>query len=724
MSIKSKIHFLSAGLWLSLLCFAMIVPQPTSGRQSKLNPAETFAAAANAVSLHQDSLETARRVKQIFTDRCFQCHGKNGRAARNIFTQDRTGLVSSRVVIPGDVSSPLFKAIESGAMPSGGPALSADEKAVIREWILAGAPDWGSNSSRARPEFISESAILSKIAEDLERTPPRDRQYIRYFSLAHLRNAGVPEEELEGHRLAITKLINSLSWHREITTPTLIDAARTLLRIDLRDYLWTAAAWRRILSIYPYGLILPESERVARLSGEAVAYMRGDWFVNVASAPPLYHELLELPHSIVELERRLGVDSARNLTEEKNVIRAGIRSSGVSQNNRAVERHVSSFGAYWRSYDFRSNLGDQNLFANPLRLNAAGGEIIFNLPNGLQAYFLADGQGRRIDTAPVEIVADRNQPDDPLIRNGRSCMACHFAGVKSFRDDVRPSIQRTAATSEDLDHTLALYVSQEAIDRATSEDELRFFRAEERLGGKYRDRRWDTSAHSEPVNALSRRYQSELPLDLAAAEVGLESADFGQRLRWNTRLNNLGFGQLLAQGGAVKRDVWEKHFGEIARELQIGQHLRGSQLAVRWNSNQAISNPVAGVGPNRQPAPLRGQLAAHVVSTQNELNDLLRAVRTIFIMSDSVYIRPELLETALRGRADFQPLNIAIVKDRDSADLIISLNRPLFTFDFTYSVTHRQSSRLVTAGKVSAFDGNGAASKIAKELVTQMKSAR
>jgi hypothetical protein len=102
----------------------------------------------------------------------------------------------------------------------------------------------------------------------------------------------------------------------------------------------------------------------------------------------------------------------------------------------------------------------------------------------------------------------------------------------------------------------------------------------------------------------------------------------------------------------------------------------------------------------------------------------LRAARTVFIWSDTVYLRPELLENALRGKADFQSLDIAIVKDRQAADLVVDLNRPLFTFDFTYSITHRQSSRLVASGKVTAFDGNGAASKIAKELIKQMQSAR
>ncbi|HEY6400915.1 MAG TPA: hypothetical protein VI479_05875, partial [Blastocatellia bacterium] len=448
MSVRSKKHLSFFALWVLLVSAAALVPRPSGARQS---------------ASKSDSTEIAQRVKTIFADRCFQCHGLNGKAAKNVFALDRARLIQTRVVIPGDETSPLLKVIESGAMPLGGPELPEADKVAAREWVLAGAPDWADQNTGAadRRAFVSESSLHSGIAEDLERTSPRDRPYFRYLSLAHLRNAGAPEEELESYRLAIAKIVNSLSWRREISPPAPIDAARTLFRIDLRDYMWTEAMWRRVLTDYPYALIQPESERIARLSGEIVAYVRGDWFVAAASAPPLYHELLGLPHTVAELERRLGVDTSRQLAEEKFVIRAGVRSSGVSQNNRAMERHVSPFGAYWRSFDFRSNLDDQNIFANPLRLNAAGGEIIFNLPNGLQAYFLADAQGRRIDTAPLEIVSDRNQPDDPLIRNGRSCMGCHFAGIKSFRDDVRIAIQRQGLQKNDLDRVMALYAPQD-----------------------------------------------------------------------------------------------------------------------------------------------------------------------------------------------------------------------------------------------------------------------
>ncbi len=704
MSARLKKRRSLVALWLMLVSIAATIPRSTSGLQSTSIPV---------------SPALAERAKAVFEQRCFRCHGQNGKAAGNIFVLDRARLISSGVVVPGDAASTLLKVIESGVMPQGGPELSADEKSVLRNWVLTGAPDWNANNGGVNSRaFISESTLLSSISEDQERTPSRVRPYIRYFSLAHLHNAGVSEEEMESYRTALAKLINSLSWHREVTPPAPVDAARTLYRIDLRDYLLTAASWRRVLAVYPYGLITQDTERITRLSGEIAAYVRADWFVATASVPPLYHELLGLPLTVADLERRLGVNTSRRLAEEKNVMRGGLRSSGVSQNNRVLERHISPFGSYWRSYDFRSNLDDQNIFANPLRLNAAGGEIIFNLPNGLQAYFLADALGRRIDAAPVEIVSDRNRPDDPVIRNGRSCIGCHFAGMKSFQDDVRPGLQRLGSAPFDLEKALALYVSQDELNRALLEDSRRFLAAEGNLGGKYRDKRWDTNAQEEPVNALSQRFQSELTLAQAAAEVGIEPREFEERIRWNARLNAIGLQQLLVQGGGFKRDVWEKHFGDVVRELQLGAHLPGQQIvdgvdpSLFTNANRLLVERA------------RARLTANTASTQNDSNNLLRGARSVFIRSDTVYLRPELLENALSKRADFQALDVAIVKDREAADLVIELNRPLFTFDFTYSVKHRQSSVLVAGGKVVAFDGNGAAPKIAAELIRQVKSSR
>ena len=88
------------------------------------------------------------------------------------------------------------------------------------------------------------------------------------------------------------------------------------------------------------------------------------------------------------------------------VWRAGFSESKVSSNNRVVERHTSSYGAYWKSYDFAGSVGKQNIFVHPISFVHDGGEVVFSLPNGLQAYYLSDSKSNRLDVAPIDIVSN------------------------------------------------------------------------------------------------------------------------------------------------------------------------------------------------------------------------------------------------------------------------------------------------------------------------------
>ncbi|HEY7911515.1 MAG TPA: hypothetical protein VIG62_06350 [Blastocatellia bacterium] len=654
-----------------------------------------------AVTAGNDNAQLALRAREILKQRCYQCHGANGAAKKGVFVLDRDRLISSRVLIPGDVNSPLLKLSESGAMPVGGPQLSAGEKGALRDWITQGAPDWQSDPALPARAFLSEASILAIIREDLLTSDERARPFLRYFSLAHLLNAGVPDQELELYRAALAKLVNSLSWHREITAPTPVDRSKTVLRIDLRDYNWTASTWSAIAAHYPYGVRSQESQIIAQLSGASLPYLRADWFAAKASAPPLYHAILNLPGTARELERQLGVDVSRNLQEEKNIARAGLRASGVSQNNRVLERHASPYGAYWKSYDFRSNSGDQNIFNDPLRLNPAGGEMIFSLPNGLQGYLLTDAHGNRIDRAPIDIVADRNNPDEPVIENGRSCMSCHYEGMQTFKDDMRAVIRNISTARFDRDKALAIYIEQGSLDRLIEKDRERFEAALRQTGGA------SGNAMTEPINALARRHDSDLTVAGAAAEVGMQPGEFQERLRASAHLISLGFGQLLATSGGIKRDSWEKSFGEVARELRIGNHAPVENLSF-------AQRPVRGI--NREVS------RADILSADPA--DILKSARTLHVWSGTVYLNSDRFEDELRKRPEFRALGLIIVKDQRLADLTIKLGRPLFTFNFTYNVTHTKSSMMVTSGKVTAFDGGSAAPKIAKEFLKQVRAAR
>src|SRR4029079_13858656 len=132
----------------------------------------------------------------------------------------------------------------------------------------------------------------------------------------------------------------------------------------------------------------------------------------------------------------------------------GFNGSGIALNNRVIERHeLPGFaGALWLSYDFRTNVDEQNVFANPTDLRQDGGEGFFNLPNGLQAYFVINADFRRLDKAPPDIVSDHNTRDR-AVAAGLSCMGgCHLSsGINGKEDEIRDYVLTTAANAEERD---------------------------------------------------------------------------------------------------------------------------------------------------------------------------------------------------------------------------------------------------------------------------------
>ena len=56
------------------------------------------------------------------------------------------------------------------------------------------------------------------------------------------------------------------------------------------------------------------------------------------------------------------------------------------------------------------------------------------MPNRLQAYFLTDGKGNRIDAANTDIAIDLTAVDK-VVRSGRSCMICHADGIRPINDN-------------------------------------------------------------------------------------------------------------------------------------------------------------------------------------------------------------------------------------------------------------------------------------------------
>ena len=409
------------------------------------------------ISTHNVSAQSqiAQDAYAIFEGSCLICHGPDG-AYRETLLMEHDALIERGTVVPGNPdASELYKRLlgttENGGaqMPLGQPPLPDPSIDTIRRWILAGAPDWATTPT-TDSRFISSGEMLDSIETHLMSLEPFDRAFARYFTLTHLYNAGETAEILREYRKALSKLVNSLSWGVTAINPQPIDSQGTIYYIDLRHYEWDRnAGWTEVEEAYPYHIkfnapaqtaLRIQLSRLQTTLSTAVPSVNADWFIATAASPPLYNDLLSLPETDLELEDRLEVDVANNILTAPGlrVSRAGFINSGVSNHNRVVERHNSRYGAYWKSYDFAGSVGTQNIFTHPLAFTHDGGEIIFNLPNGLQGYYLVDGTGRRLDEAPISIVSNP-AASDPTVRNGLSCIGCHTEGMKEFTDEVRDS---------------------------------------------------------------------------------------------------------------------------------------------------------------------------------------------------------------------------------------------------------------------------------------------
>src|SRR5262249_14882800 len=54
----------------------------------------------------------------------------------------------------------------------------------------------------------------------------------------------------------------------------------------------------------------------------------------------------------------------------------------------------------------------------------------------------------------------------------------------------------------------------------------------------------------------------------------------------SSRLEELGFGQLLDRSGGFKRDSWEDYFGDLVRETRLGDYVSPTRKIVRGNGGQ------------------------------------------------------------------------------------------------------------------------------------------
>jgi len=559
----------------------------------------------------EDAQTLARAARDVLKTHCSGCH--SGEGSKNGYKFDVLDVASMlkaygddepAVLVPKDAAKSRIwvRAGEEKTMPPKGARPSPAELDTLRQWIEAGAP---SPDVARNFTFISTIAQLKTIHDHLAAADPDGRPFLRFFTLTHLHNnPKVTVEDLRFTRAALAKSVNSLSRQPRLADLKYLDPAETIAVFDLRDVGWHKdRLWHAVLKEYPFGLDFTGSDDEAlvrvqkdlnRLTRGELVYVRADWFAATATRAPLYYTLLQLPPTARELRDWLQVDFAANFRSDR-LVRAGFPASGVSEQNRMVERHDSPVGSYYyESYDFKPRKARANLLRFPLgpafpgndfakqSFDHDGGEMIFGLPNGLQGYYLADAKGNRISIGPIEVVNDDTKTSGtPAIVIGTSCMYCHKTGTILCTDAVR---EGNAVFGEAREKVRRLYPEPKVLDRLLKDDEARFVAALEKvLGPPLRtgaDSRKPARDFAEPVGEVSRAYLKNVTLEKAAAELGIESAAvLVGMIRGNPALKELGI-LTLANGKTVKRDDWEaiddgsSLFQDVALALRLGTPIR------------------------------------------------------------------------------------------------------------------------------------------------------
>lgn len=579
-----------------------------------------FLGTASAFADEDVKAQLAAKAGSILERNCLQCHRGDGSASKSKFdVRDVQSMIDTGVVVPEDAeSSMLWLLAHRGTMPPRSqPQLSrliAADSQIVADWIKEGAREFP--KPPVRP-VVTLQATLKAIAADLRKLPDnRVRSRQRYFTLSHAHNnPAVGEDSLLLSLAGLAKALNSLSWKPEIAAVRVVDDQNdlqthgTLFAVDLDHIGWTTEHWRAVRARYPYTIGFAnledrtlenlEKELLDLTDGREGLYLiRADWFVTTAMQPQLYHALLydltlpELTQRLVDksrpanpkgmialdLERYLGVDVVENiLLGNENAMRCGFTPSGVSGQNRLLERHRTKFGAYWKSYDFKAGNRRSILSQFPLgpdfpgnesrlAFDHDGGEIIFNLPNGLQAYLLVDGEDHRIDAGPIEVVSDALKTSgSPAIVNGLSCMSCHKEGmIDPPEDEIRDF---ASVVGKDRERVQKLYPPREVLEPRILEDALRYQKALDATIGSIM-KSGDHHARNygelpEPVSEVARNYLLE-ELDLRAVAAELHEPDVTRlqaKIENDNLLRELGIGVLLRPDGKIKRAFWESSMG-------------------------------------------------------------------------------------------------------------------------------------------------------------------
>ena len=576
-----------------------------------------------APEIYKPMNDVETKAQAVLEKHCSRCHqvgklGKREKPAKGFgdVLQLHDLAANTKRILPGNPDgSPMFQTIANKQMPYDvyqegdyeKPSPSEEDMMALRDWIVEAGK---AGDSQCQPDDMTYKDIVNIMYQDLGSLPEHRRANTRYLSLANLQASCASDSEMDIYRQGAVRLLNSLSTNSDVLElgASLVGEEKVIVRFNLDDLNWTPELWEEIISHYPYGVRPFDSQydSLSQTTHTAIPYVRADWLAFFGARPALYDKILNLPPTFQELEKQVGVDTFENIRKYL-AKRSAFKESGVSQHNRLIERHPISTGYFWTSYDFGGTKTRQNLLEFPLGPKGVfgsgysygddfafehdGGETIFSLPNGFQAYYLNKADGTSLEKGPTQIVRDPARTD-LAVTNGISCMGCHDQGMKNAADEVREHVgDNRLLPAEAREAVKALYPPKEEMDKIIETDRKRFLDALDRAGLDPK------SAHpvdGEPVNALSNRYERDVDIKSAAAEFGVEHDKVETYLRGGGSIGG-SFAAQLAQG-TVQRDIFETEFANLVEFVVDGKYIAPGASSYNYaevKKHEVVATPVS-----------------------------------------------------------------------------------------------------------------------------------
>lgn len=365
---------------------------------------------------------------------------------------------------------------------------------------------------------VSEAQVLQWIDADRANVSPADSQYLVYSSLHRLHNMQASPDDMNTARAGLSKILNSTSMYGpKIVNPVAIDPYYLVYRFDIRDYWGYRAAgqpdparaldtWKRVQQgnfnaddqdpgpntfgnrDTPMDSLARDTSTFPNIAGFFPDYVDATQLGYSLSRPDVYADVMRLGTNSALLERQLGVvstgvDSWKFVTVN----------DAITINHRMLLRSTTPTGFFWKGVDPFAQapfifydrpvpemdgfslvkttpvFDDEGRYAYDHQItedangNLVGGpqaqasEMIFSLPNGLQAYFVGGAANQiRVDAFQFIVFDPRRSglpsrggffgaPPDPRsalrLLGPASCMSCHVDGMNRLNDDMIPYIE-------------------------------------------------------------------------------------------------------------------------------------------------------------------------------------------------------------------------------------------------------------------------------------------